>query len=70
MVAIAQSRGLRAIVGCYKPTDRNMLVKEHYPTLGFTLDSEAGGVQQWRLRLEEAKAFATAITLEDEHISL
>ena len=68
VVAVAQSRGLGAIVGYYKPTDRNILVKDHYLTLGFSLDSEAGGVQQWCLRLEEAKAFDTFITLEAEHL--
>ncbi len=34
IMAAAKSAGVRTVIGQYLPTDRNDMVKEHYPTAG------------------------------------
>lgn len=44
--------GATALVGEYRPTQRNGMVREHYPQLGFTFDVEdPNGATLWRLDL-------------------
>jgi FkbH-like protein len=53
LVAFARRSGASALVGHYRPTARNGLVKDHYRTLGFALESEGeGGATDWRLELD------------------
>lgn len=52
--SIAHSRGLRRIVGEYRPTAKNDLVKDHYKSLGFTLTAEdPDGRTAWELSVED-----------------
>jgi FkbH-like protein len=71
LLAIARARGLQEIIGIYKPTDRNGLVKDHYAGLGFARVSElpaAGGPpeEHWRLELAGATPLDTFITVDTE----
>jgi len=61
VIRAARARGLTEIIGEYKPTGRNMLVTDHYGSLGFTRDETAGTTERWRLRVADAATFETCI---------
>lgn len=70
VLAIARDRGLEEIVGFYKPTNRNGMVKDHYAGLGFsrltdTDGPEHPGVELWRLGVAETAPFETFIATEN-----
>ncbi len=53
IVRHARDRGVRKLVGIYRPTDRNDLVREHYSKLGFRLVSqESDGTTVWELDVD------------------
>jgi FkbH-like protein len=60
----ARERGLVEIVGEYRPTARNMLVKDHYAGLGFTRDGGDAAAERWRIRVDGAAPFETFIAVE------
>ncbi len=46
----ARAQGIDALHGCYRPTERNGIVAEHYAKLGFTpLDAGSDGASYWVL---------------------
>lgn len=46
----ARERGIKTLVGVYRPTERNGMVRDHYEGLGFTRLSETeGGETEWVL---------------------
>jgi predicted enzyme involved in methoxymalonyl-ACP biosynthesis len=46
----ARARGIRQLIGVYRPTDRNGMVKDHYARLGFRPAGEAAdGSARWSL---------------------
>ncbi len=46
----ARDRGIKTLVGVYRPTERNGMVRDHYEGLGFTRLSETeGGETEWVL---------------------
>ncbi len=46
----AQARGIRNLVGIFRPTERNGMVRDHYPKLGFTqIGADADGTTAWEL---------------------
>lgn len=50
VVMNARTRSIRHIRGVYLPTERNKLVADHYPKLGFTaLEQRADGSTVWQL---------------------
>ncbi|MBS0282518.1 MAG: HAD family hydrolase [Proteobacteria bacterium] len=53
LVGEASKRGYRALVGEFRPTEKNGLVRDHYAKLGFEQDgaNDAGG-SFWRLPVE------------------
>jgi FkbH-like protein len=62
----AQAAGMRRIVGEYRPTAKNAMVRDHYAKLGFqAVDStdEAAAPSQWALSLEEFRPFDTFIAV-------
>ncbi len=65
VLAAAIDLGLREIVGRYRPTDRNMLVKDHYLKLGFHRAGDAAGVEEWMLDVAEASRFEPPIATSD-----
>jgi predicted enzyme involved in methoxymalonyl-ACP biosynthesis len=49
----ARAGGVRRVIGRYVPTQRNELVREHYPTLGFTFaDSDGLGATTWIIQTD------------------
>ena len=49
----AQRRGLKKLTGTYIPTAKNVLVKDHYSSLGFEqADALADGTTHWVLSLD------------------
>lgn len=50
LVLNARAGGARRLIGVYRPTERNGMVKDHYAKLGFTaLDETPDGVARWAL---------------------
>lgn len=47
LVEVAKSGGIKTLVGEYLPTQKNVLVKDHYSQLGFSPDQS-----QWKLDVE------------------
>lgn len=67
LTEIARNRGFDALVGEYRPTERNRMVEQHYPDLGFApLDMASGdpGCRFWRLDLGDPPQIAHHIALE------
>jgi FkbH-like protein len=53
LVDEAQRRGYRAVIGEFRPTEKNGLVRDHYAKLGFEEDgSNDDGSSFWRLPIE------------------
>ncbi|MDT9000885.1 HAD-IIIC family phosphatase [Paucibacter sp. APW11] len=52
LVQCAAQRGIRQLIGQYIPTEKNSMVAEHYPRLGFTPLEAEGEVQRWQLDVE------------------
>ena len=56
VVRVARERGLKLLVGEYIPTPKNGLVRDHYPTLGFThADASTQEVSRWELRIDGSR---------------
>ncbi|MGH6812308.1 MAG: HAD-IIIC family phosphatase [Methylocella sp.] len=49
---VAKARGYRSLIGEYRPTERNEIVREHYSKLGFSVLSDEGSLTTLQLRLE------------------
>ena len=57
LVRQARIRGVKTLIGTYRPSARNALVKDHYRGLGFVERApEAGGVTCWSLSTARAVA--------------
>ena len=55
MLKHARAAGIYKLVGAYRPTERNKLVIDHYPNLGFTKVAEdETGVTCWELLVDGA----------------
>jgi FkbH-like protein len=53
LVQAARARDARALIGTYRPTDRNALVREHYAKLGFEpVHRDEDGTSVWRLDVD------------------
>lgn len=62
LVGEAQRLGASQLVGEYRPTDRNRMVREHYRKLGFELAQETqDGASLWTLAVGEFSPRATFI---------
>jgi FkbH-like protein len=46
----ARERGIARLIGVYRPTERNGMVRDHYAKLGFSqVDSDPDGTTRWEL---------------------
>jgi len=55
LLAHSHEAGIHKLIGMYRPTDRNDLVRDHYAKLGFTnTANEESGITRWELRVENA----------------
>ncbi len=60
----ARSLGARRLIGVFKPTAKNAMVREHYGKLGFTLDAcKADESSSWSLDLAHFKAADVPMTI-------
>lgn len=65
----ARAIGLTRVVGEYRPTSRNELVRDHYSSLGFTSDARDGR-DEWCLAVESAQpAGEVFIALANQPVS-
>jgi predicted enzyme involved in methoxymalonyl-ACP biosynthesis len=65
----SRRKGASAIIGEYRATKKNSMVREHYRKLGFEpLPGGDEGVTRWRLTLTEFRPFFTFIkTVRSDH---
>jgi FkbH-like protein len=60
----AKKEGVRKLIGTYIPTDRNRLVQEHYPKLGFQVVRTEGGVSTYELDVDSAVVQSAPMTVK------
>lgn len=66
VAAEARKLGATALIGEYRPTKKNGMVKEHYQRLGFTVIEEgADGASRSRLDLETFQPYDTFIEISE-----
>ena len=65
VIAAARMADVKRVVGYYKPTDRNSIVKDHYQKLGFTRDGDMNGVERWTVLVAEAVHLEPCIAYDD-----
>lgn len=61
LVACAAERGITQLVGRFRPTEKNGMVKDHFQRLGFSGPVELDGELEWRLDVSGFLPTATAI---------
>jgi FkbH-like protein len=50
IVQHARARGIERLIGVYRPTEKNAMVRDHYAKLGFSLiEEDASGLARWEL---------------------
>ena len=52
IITHALSEGAEKIIGVYRPTAKNIIVKQHYQKLGFTKVTETADAEHWELNLK------------------
>jgi len=67
VVSEARCLGIQRLIGEYRPTDKNSMVREHYSNLGFIPMETAreDGRTQWTLLLGDFQAYNTFIAVKD-----
>ncbi len=61
-----KAHGIESLVGIYRPTPRNQMVRDHYAKLGFTcIGEDADGETRWTLPIN-AEVEAAPMTVERE----
>jgi FkbH-like protein len=60
----ARRRGVREIIGIYLPTERNGLVKDLFPDLGFVPDGQVEGGSRWKMEVATAKPMEHFIAVD------
>jgi FkbH-like protein len=53
IITHALTEGAEKLVGVYRPTAKNSIVKQHYQKLGFTKVTETADAEQWELNLKD-----------------
>jgi len=64
IVRRGRSAGIARIVGLYRPTPRNGLVRDHYRNLGFTPDGSDGDTERWVLNIASYETRLVPIVIE------
>ena len=65
IMKICSKNKIKKIVGKYLPTKKNIIVKNHYPDLGFTNEIQHEGYTSWNIDVEQYKAFKTTIKVDE-----
>jgi FkbH-like protein len=60
----AKKEGVRRLIGMYIPSDRNKLVQEHYPKLGFGIVKTEDGVSTYELDVDSAVVQGAPMTVK------
>jgi FkbH-like protein len=66
MLQHASAAGVHKLYGTYRPTDRNKLVVDHYPKLGFSKISEESGLSRWELTVASANTESAPMKIVSE----
>jgi FkbH-like protein len=53
LIRFGKMRGIKRLIGLYRPTERNIIVAEHYAKLGFTASGKRDDAELWILPLNE-----------------
>jgi FkbH-like protein len=53
MITHALAAKVETLIGEYRPSDRNIIVQQHYEKLGFTKIQEANDAEYWQLTLKD-----------------
>lgn len=69
LVAAAKSRGIHRIIGEYLPTEKNGMVKEHYPRLGFAPLSDDPAAPRWVCGVAEYQPFDVAVQIVETDLA-
>lgn len=64
LAEVAKRRGAHSLLGIYRPSDRNSMVSEHYPALGFQPIGNEGAQLRWRLDLGAYQPFNPPVHIE------
>ena len=64
IVRRARAGGVAQLVGLYRPTPRNGLVRDHYRKLGFSQDGHEGDAERWTLDVASFEPAVLPITCE------
>lgn len=65
LVEACEARGVKRLVGVYRPTEKNGMVREMYGALGFArVAGEDGGETRWVLELEGYRARVVPIAVD------
>lgn len=64
VVSNAIEQGAKELIGFYIPTERNVIVKDHYKKLGFNKASEEANREVWNLNLLDYKFLQIPMTIE------
>jgi len=64
IVRRARAAGARRLQGCYLPTDRNMMVRDLLPRLGFAASDQQGEASSFVLELEGFEPVELPLTVE------
>ena len=64
IVRRARAGGVAQLVGLYRPTPRNGLVRDHYRKLGFSQDVHEGDTERWTLDVASFEPAVLPITCE------
>src|SRR4029077_15373192 len=64
IVGQARRHCIRKLIGTYRPTDRNKIVEQHYPVLGFTQTGQSPeGATTWELEVDSASIHPAEMTV-------
>lgn len=66
----ARESGYRVLHGVYRPTPRNSLVRELYPSLGFAAGAPIEGGDHWVLNVRTAAPLPTTIRLAEDALPM
>ncbi len=69
LVEAARERGITEIAGVFKPTQKNALVRDHYPQLGFTRAGEEAGEVRYRYAVPDETAPSAIHILNDTMVN-
>jgi FkbH-like protein len=62
--AAAKARGISRLIGLYRPTAKNAMVREHYLRLGFAMVEQRSDTDQWMLEVDRYQPVPVPIAVD------